>query len=83
MSIESYHLQHGQYPSGKDVHVATLVGTLITNGDLSKRPLNVFTGNVYVSTDSKGKMVYSNTTRGYLLTVYGADGSTIVASLTH
>ena len=83
MGIESYQLHQGQYPSGTNLGAVALVNLLIKTDDFSKVPMNVFTGTTYTVNDTKGKMVYSKTASGYELRVYGADGKSVIETLSN
>jgi len=83
MAVESYYLSAGQYPEGSDLPITELVDTLKASGELTKDPVNPFTGKIYTATDASGKIVYTATdnNENYTLTGYGKGNEAVVISL--
>ncbi|MFA5880147.1 MAG: type II secretion system protein [Candidatus Margulisiibacteriota bacterium] len=83
MAIESYYLTAGSYPEGSNLAVTELVSTLKSSGELTKDPVNPFTGKIYTAQDASGKIVYNATDNNekYSLTAYGKNNETVVVLL--
>jgi general secretion pathway protein G len=77
MSVESYQLSTGAYPSTMST-IESLVTALQENGDLSGSPSNPFTGNTFSSDDSSGliNFVYNSSDDDYYLEGFGRNNTT-------
>jgi len=81
LGIESYYLEHGQYPS--DAAIEALLATLKTHGTLTQTPLNPYTKKAFSNADTRGKLHYTADADAdtYTLIGYGADTKTALFSL--
>ena len=72
LALESYYVDHGAYPTGNNLGVVETYGILVTEGQMTKKPKNPYTGKDYVADDAQGQIVYSQgATGGYSLKAYG------------
>lgn len=85
MAIESYALDYGAYPSGGSGDIVSLCQILIDNGDMSKLPINPFTGSIYTGTDVSGKIEYKLDAAAqiYEIEVYGKDNKKNISTLSN
>ena len=82
MSLETYFLLNGAYPKTSQDNSA-FFSTLKTAGVLKQLPKNPFTGAVYSTTETSGKVSYQYTasTQSYVLTIYGSENKSGVVVL--
>lgn len=73
VAVEAYGAAHGTYPAGSDLDLPALVTILSASGELSRVPVNPFTGALYSSNDASGKILYSYdaSTDVYTISGYG------------
>jgi prepilin-type N-terminal cleavage/methylation domain-containing protein len=83
MAVESFYLNNSKYPTGTDIEITELITTLKTSGELTKTPKNPFTGQLYTSSDTSGKIIYnySSETDSYAINAYGLGNTEIILTL--
>ncbi|MFT5171678.1 MAG: prepilin-type N-terminal cleavage/methylation domain-containing protein [Candidatus Marinamargulisbacteria bacterium] len=83
LSLSSYHLSFRDYPEGENLPISDLARHLISSQDLTRTPINPFTGNPFTASDPVGQIYYSfsKTRETYLLTVFGHNQETPILIL--
>ena len=72
-AIENYYLDANAYPAG-NLNAGDLYDMLKAEDLLNSSPINPYTKAPYAASDTKGKIIYSNSGDDYTLTLYGSDG---------
>lgn len=77
LAVESYQMENGVYPLGKNIPMASLCKDyLMPGGYIASIPKNPYTNKEYSDSDSSGKIVYSydDNSGTYTLTGYKRNG---------
>ena len=84
MGIESYQLMYGTYPIQSQDNLA-LFTTLKSGDSLSAIPINPYTGHPYeqAATDGKVNYIYDAASQSYQLSVYGAQNSKVIMTVSN
>ncbi len=84
LGVESYFVNQGSYPTGTDLTIPELVDILSVAGAFGSTPKNPFTGKVYTTEDTSGKITYSfdTTHQTYTIRIYGV-GDTLITTLSN
>ena len=86
LAVESYNLENGVYPMGKNIPVRSLCENyLMGAGYIGSVPKNPFTGKQYEDNDTAGKIIYDydEVSNAYILTGYKRNGTTKILELTN
>ena len=81
VSVESYSLVFGMFPNGVNIDLVTLLLDINEESVFMAVPKNPYTGELYSSDDSLGKIMYSYETDNNLYTITGygrGDGNVVV-----
>lgn len=76
LALETHYLDQGAYPTETDI--SALLTLLVENNDLASLPKNPFTGTLFSSSDSSGRIEYNPSNDAYSLSARGKNNEKVL-----